>query len=81
MYPVMLPGTTHDNNGFSSFRNPDNLFPEQQGTPPDRLGVLFIRILETLSDQWDAVRRRKTRTAEGHPSQPQTSPDTSPLRP
>jgi hypothetical protein len=81
MYPAMIPGSPHDNDGFSSFRNPDDFFPKRRGTPPDRLGVLFIRILETVSDQWEAVGRRRTRTAEGHPSQPQTSPDTTPLCP
>jgi hypothetical protein len=81
MYPVMIPGSPHDNDGFSSYRNPDDFFPTRQGTPPDRLGVLFIRILETLSDRWEAVRGRKTREAQDVPAQSQPSPNTPPLHP
>ena len=57
MYPVMLPGNVYEDNGFSSYRNPDGLFPERHGTPPDPLGSRFVRFLERLTDAWDALRR------------------------
>lgn len=58
MYPIMLPGPNTSNDGFSSFRNPDDFSPERQGTPPDRLGWLFVRFLEVISDNWNALRGR-----------------------
>lgn len=67
MYPVMLPGPGRDDRGFSSFRNPDDLFRERQGIPPDRIGWLYVRLLELLSDGRDAVRRKK-------PAPPLTQP-------
>lgn len=61
MYPVMLPGTPRDDQSVSTFRNPDGHFPQQVGTPPDRIGVLFVRILELLADGWNAVHRPRRR--------------------
>lgn len=79
MYPVLLPGAPHDNDGVSASRNPDNFFPTRQGTPPDRLGVLFIRVLEFLADGWEAARGRKPRLARGFRSLTDPASDSSPL--
>ena len=65
MYPIMLPGNNTESNGFTSFRNPDGLFPKQQGTPPDRLGVLFVRLLEALEDGWNDLRRGRRHSTPG----------------
>lgn len=64
MYPVMLPGPVRDDFGITSYRNPDGLFPERQGIPPDRLGVLFVRFLGFLEDRWDVLRRPGKRDPE-----------------
>lgn len=60
MYPVMLPGDPHDNDGFSSFRNPDGFLPERRGAPPDPIGRGYIRLLELIADWWDSFRRLRS---------------------
>lgn len=77
MYPVMLPGPVHDDNGFSSFRNPDQLFPERQGTAPDGIGRLYVRLLEFVSDAWDEF-RRSAKLREGGAKPVDADPTTDP---
>lgn len=60
MYPMMLPGDPHDNNGFSSFHNPDDFLPERRAAQPDPIGRGYIRFLEFIADGWDSLRRRSS---------------------
>lgn len=82
MYPVMLPGSPGESDGFSSYRNPDQLFPERQGTPPDPVGSLYVRFLERLTDAWDALTRRAhgLNTEERHGEGPKTAAPAAPTR-
>lgn len=76
MYPIMLPGTVKDDPGITTYRNPDDLFPDRQGTPPDRIGVLYIRLLERLEDSWNAIRHRRV-SGSGTVQEQSTPPGTT----
>lgn len=64
MYPVMLPGDTSGlrfRDEPSRREDPDGLLHEWNGTPPDPLGRLFLKVLDAIEGRLSAVRDRRTR--------------------
>lgn len=59
MYPIMLPGDNPDPyrwDRHSSTSNPDGLGEQYSGPPPDRLGLLYLRLLDAVVDRMSSIR-------------------------
>jgi hypothetical protein len=59
MYPIMLPGDNPEpyrQDWQSSPSNPDGLRTQYSGQSPDRIGQLYIRLLDAIEDRMSSIR-------------------------